>query len=190
PILTHPIPIIMRPYNLFLFILIIVGINISCDSATEQTVMENPVDATQRVDAPNFTLNSLDGDEVTLSDLRGNVIYLFFFGSNCPHCLQNGPVTENVIFQRFKDEPDFLAFGLDTWNTSASSVIRFQSTTGITYPMLLQARETLRDYYGNTSDYDRSVVIDKEGKIAYRGTVFVNRDADAVANIITQELSN
>ncbi|MDX1640429.1 MAG: hypothetical protein R3220_01940, partial [Balneolaceae bacterium] len=106
-----------------------------------------------------------------------------------PHCRDNGPVTETEIHQAFIDNPNFVAVGLDTWNTSASEVDAFKNVTGITYPLLLNARQSLVDYYGNTSSYDRSVVIDAEGNIAYMGTGFVNSDVDKVVEVIEDELA-
>jgi len=155
---------------------------------SESSVSEDP---SQNVGqpAPDFTLISLENQQLTLSEMEGKVVYLFFFGVNCPHCRDNGPVTENVIYQEFKDNNNFVALGLDTWNTSAASVNNFKNTTGISYTLLLNARQSLVDYYGNASDYDRSVVIAADGTIAYQGTQFVNRDANTVVDIIEEELA-
>lgn len=146
-------------------------------------------DINQGEDAPDFTYTSLENEQVTLSNLQGSVVYIFFFGANCPHCRDNGPVTENKIYQNFKNNSEFVALGLDTWDTSAATVGNFKSTTGISYTLLLNARQSLIDYYGNTSDYDRSVVIAKNGSIAYQGTQFVNKDIDTVVDVIEEELS-
>lgn len=140
-------------------------------------------------DAPDFTYVSLENEQFTLSELQGKVVYIFFFGANCPHCRDNGPITENEIYQIFKDNEDFVAVGLDTWNTSASSVNTFKNITGITYSLLLNAEQSLVDYYGNTSSYDRSVVITADGKVAYKGTGFVNSDYEEVQESIEDELS-
>ncbi|HAW78630.1 MAG TPA: hypothetical protein DF712_10570 [Balneola sp.] len=139
--------------------------------------------------APDFTLTSLSNEQITLSDLKGKVVYIFFFGSNCPHCRDNGPITETDIYQNFKDEDNFVALGLDTWNTSAGEVNTFKNITGITYPLLLNARQTLVDYYGNSSAYDRSVVIDINGNVAYKGSSFVNNDYEDVNESIQDELA-
>lgn len=140
--------------------------------------------------APDFTYTSLEGEEYTLSELTDKVVYLFFFGANCPHCRDNGPVTENTIYQEFKNTPNFVALGLDTWNTSASEVENFKEVTGISYPLLLNAEESLIDYYGDATAYDRSVVVDGNGDIAYKGTDYVDTDTDEVVNVIKTELGN
>ncbi len=140
-------------------------------------------------DAPDFTYTSLANQQFKLSEMEGKVVYIFFFGANCPHCRSNGPVTENEIYQKFKNEENFVAVGIDTWNTSASAVAGFKNVTGISYALLLQGQKSLVDYYGNTSSYDRSVVISATGKIAYKGTGFVNSDFKEVNEAINEQLS-
>lgn len=148
-----------------------------------------PEEPSDRETAPDFTYTSLDGVQYTLSNYFGDVVYIFFYGADCPHCKQNGPVTEDEIYQDFNSNPNFAAFGLDTWNLSASANESFKNVTGITYPLLLNAEQSLIDYYGNISSYDRSVVIDQNGKIAYMGTGFVNTDVDEVKEVIQEELA-
>ncbi len=139
--------------------------------------------------APDFTLNVLGSqDSITLSDLADKVVYIFFYGADCPHCKTNGPVTESEINQMFNDNENFVAFGLDTWNRNSSANTAFKNVTGITYPLLLNARETLDAYYGNTSSYDRSVVIGPNNILQYRGTSFVNNDYEDVNEVIQAQL--
>lgn len=185
----------MKPFKLItiLFLTAIVLVLASCsgDSTSSNDINNNPPpeEPSERETAPDFSYTSLEGDQYTLSNYFGDVVYIFFYGADCPHCKQNGPVTEDEIHQEFIDNPNFTALGLDTWNRSASANESFKSVTGITYPLLLNAEQSLIDYYGNTSSYDRSVVIDPNGKIAYMGTGFVNTDADKVKEVITQELA-
>jgi peroxiredoxin len=139
--------------------------------------------------APDFTLTSLENEQIALSDLEGKVVYIFFFGANCPHCRDNGPITETEIYQNFKNEKNFIALGIDTWNTSAATVTNFKNVTGITYSLLLNGENVLVDYYGNASSYDRSVVINANGDITYKGTSYVNNDFEAVNQNIEEELA-
>lgn len=139
--------------------------------------------------APDFTYTSLSGEQISLAQFQGKVVYLFFYGAGCPHCISNGPVTETEIHQVFDDNPNFVALGLDTWNQSANNNISFRNSTKITYPLLLNARSSLVDYYGNSGAYDRSVVVDANGNIAYQGSGFVNTDVGNVTQTIEQELA-
>ena len=174
----------MRRTTLF----ILIAVSSLCMACASSSTDSNGIDEAVGTVAPNFSYNSLDGQKITLSEFRGKVVYIFFYGAGCPHCRSNGPATE-TIHQRFMSNPDFAALGLDTWNLSTSQNISFRSATGITYPLLLNARQSLVDYYGNAGAYDRSVVIDTAGRIAYQGSDFVNTDSDRVISVIQEELN-
>ena len=166
-------------------LLIAAFLTFSCDTNDSGGAGETP-----GTPAPGFTYTSLDDDEISLSDFEGKVVYLFFYGAGCPHCRSNGPVTETQIHQQFKDDANFVALGLDTWNQTASANTSFKSATGITYTLLLNARQSLIDYYGNSNSYDRSVVVGPEGTILYKGNGYVNTDASTVVSIISEALDN
>lgn len=140
-------------------------------------------------EAPGFTYTSLENEEVSLSDFEGKVVYIFFYGAGCPHCIDNGPITEEEIYQPFMEDTNFVALGLDTWNYSVSANQSFKSETGISYKLLLDAQQSLVDYYGNTSAYDRSVVISADGNMAYKGSGYVDSDTEEVVATIESELS-
>jgi peroxiredoxin len=53
--------------------------------------------------APDFTLNDIDGNKVTLSELRGNVVILNFWSIWCGPCLAEMP-SLNTLFVEFKDK--------------------------------------------------------------------------------------
>lgn len=125
--------------------------------------------------APDFTLSTDIGTEFTLSSQRGRVVFIFFFGYACPHCLENGNNTEAGIFDLYKENSDFVAIGVDTWDGTEAGVASFKSSTGITYPVCYDGSD-LESLYSTT--YDRIVVIDREGIIQYKST------ANATSNIV------
>ncbi|NJK85193.1 MAG: TlpA family protein disulfide reductase [Bacteroidales bacterium] len=106
--------------------------------------------------APDFTLNVLNGGQFKLSDQKGKVVFIFVFGYNCPHCKANGPNTQTGIYEMFMDNSSFVAIGVDTWNGNSSGVESFKATTGITYPLGLNA-SSIESLYSTT--YDRILVV-------------------------------
>ena len=117
--------------------------------------------------APDFTLNTVTGGEFTLSDHTGKVVFLFFFGYACPHCLANGNNTETGIYDVFESNSDFVALGIDTWDGSKSGVENFISQTGITYPVAMNGSSVQSSY---STTYDRIIVIDQGGTIQFKAT--------------------
>lgn len=133
--------------------------------------------------APDFTLNKLDGGSFTLSAQGEKVVFIFFFGNSCPHCLANGPNTQTDIYELYKDYPDFVAVGVDTWNGNAAAVQSYKSTTGIEYPLLLNGSAVESSY--NTT-YDRIVIVDQQGVIKYKSTTVADKaTTEEASSIIT-----
>jgi peroxiredoxin len=140
--------------------------------------------------APEFNLTSLDdGEKISLVELRDKVVYIYFYGAYCVPCYSNGEITETNIYGQFKDNPNFVALGLDTWNESKLANRRFRSRTNISYSLLLNAQETLIDYYNDELSYNRSVVISGSGQLAYKGTIFSDSTTEKVTTVINDELS-
>ncbi len=46
--------------------------------------------------APDFTLNNLNGDEVSLSDYQGTKVFLNFWASWCPPCKEEMPAIQKL----------------------------------------------------------------------------------------------
>lgn len=133
----------------------------ACSSLTKS---EDPIE--EGTNAPDFTLQSLDGGEVSLSDFSEKVVLLFFFGNTWPSCRAVAPTIESQLYTPYSDRTDYVVLGLDTWNGTASSVNTFKNTTNVTFPLLLNASSVAGDY-GTT--YDRLVLIDKTGEVIYSG---------------------
>lgn len=84
--------------------------------------------------APDFTLSADDGNVYTLSDLKGKVVMLQFTASWCGICRQEMPHIESDIWQKFKDNPDFVLFGIDREETP-EKVKLLKNITNVTYPI-------------------------------------------------------
>jgi peroxiredoxin len=136
---------------------------------------------------PDFEVNTLGGGTFKLSDHRGKVVFVFLFGNTCPSCKAIGPAVEASIYQKFKNDPGFVAIGLDTWDSSSgeSSVAGFKNSTGITFPLAIKAG-SVASAYGTT--YDRFMVIDGDGVLVHKGTVGASNDVNNTISAIEQSL--
>lgn len=116
--------------------------------------------------APDFTLQTITGVTVTLSELRGKVIMLQFTASWCSVCRKEMPAIENDIWKKHKDNPDFFLLGIDR-DEPLETVRKFVEQTGVTYPMGLDPGADIFALYADRkAGITRNVIIDPEGKIA------------------------
>ncbi len=117
--------------------------------------------------APDFTLKTLDGEKVSLSDFKGRPVLINFWATWCPPCRFEMPAIEKA-WQQYKDD-GFVVLGVNV-EEPISVVQRFVENFGLSFPVLL-------DYKGNVSDMYRlrafptSYFVGRDGKIviAHRG---------------------
>lgn len=114
--------------------------------------------------APPFTLATLDGDSVSLSDLRGRVVLLNFWASWCPPCRIEMPGFERIYRERAGD--GFTILGIATDVHATASIRAFLDEHDITYPTLL-ARPSVIRAYGGIDALPESFLLDREGRIRH-----------------------
>jgi hypothetical protein len=81
---------------------------------------------------------------------------------------------------------DYAVLGLDQWNGNASSVRSFKRATGVSFPLLLDASGVVADY---KTTYDRLVLVDKDGLIAFSGSKVATADIQTVKKKIQDLIS-
>lgn len=115
--------------------------------------------------APDFTLPLTTGAQVSLSDWRGKVVMLQFTASWCGVCRKEMPFIESDIWQRHKDNDNFVLLGIDREEPLAK-VKLFREATGVTYPIALDtAADVFASYAVREAGITRNVLIGRDGRI-------------------------
>ena len=79
-------------------------------SATDTSLTSDPSTLTSENEAPDFTLNDLNGKPLTLSSLRGKYVILDFWGSWCGWCIKGIPQMKE-FYQKYAGKFEIL--GID-----------------------------------------------------------------------------
>ena len=112
--------------------------------------------------APDFTLTDLDGNEVTLSQYRGEKnVYLNFWASWCGPCRQEMPDIDEV-YKEYKDK-DLVVLTINV-GESKGTVQKYIEANGFSFPVLLDTDQKVSRQY-KVSSIPVSYFINKEGKI-------------------------
>ena len=142
--------------TLILLLLVFAG----CSSSTETP-------KTEAIDAPDFTLKSIDGENITLSDFKGKVVLLDFWATWCGPCLQSIP--ELVRLQKKYMDKGLVILGVSMDDPAASDdnqLKKFMRTFGMNYPVMRDNGMVSSIYYGNSPAAIPTMhVINREGKI-------------------------
>jgi cytochrome c biogenesis protein CcmG, thiol:disulfide interchange protein DsbE len=120
--------------------------------------------------APDFALPGLDGRDVRLSDYRGKVVLVNFWGTWCEPCKEETPALQ-AAYQTFGDQ-GLVIIGIDLANQErtgaegADDVRAFAARYGVTYPIALDVEgEVARAF--QIYPIPTSFFIDPNGAIRY-----------------------
>jgi peroxiredoxin len=116
--------------------------------------------------ARDFTLESLNGNKVSLSDYRGQVVLVNLWATWCPPCQDEIPDLE-AVYQARQDD-GLVVLGVNV-GESRQAVAPFVAELGITYPILLDTQSQLMDEY-RVLGLPISILVDREGIIRERHT--------------------
>lgn len=158
--------------GLGLMILAVVGFYTFTDQADGQGENNEftfpPVTVNQP--APDLTLRDLDGNLVSLSDYRGEVILLNNWATWCPPCKEEMPEF-NQYYNSYKDQ-GFQVIAVEAGDPE-QQVRAFVEENGIDFIILLDPENLSLKTYQNQS-LPNSFVIDREGNLRLAWTGAIN----------------
>jgi cytochrome c-type biogenesis protein len=112
--------------------------------------------------APDFSLESLDGKTVRLSDLRGKAVLLNFWATWCGPCKVEMPWFVDLQNQYGSQGLQIVGVAMD--DASKEDISKFAKDMGVNYPILI-GKESVGDQYGGVPALPESFVITRDGKI-------------------------
>jgi peroxiredoxin len=114
--------------------------------------------------APDFHLQSLDGQTVRLSDFGGRIVFLNFWATWCEPCKRELPAFQAFMQNQPADGPVVLA--VDVMENS-DTVTTFLNQLGVSgFPILLDSNHEVADAYG-VAPIPVTFVINQQGIISY-----------------------
>jgi len=125
--------------------------------------------------APNFTLSDLDGNEVSLKDLKGKVVLLNFWGTWCGPCRKEIPDFINLSKKYKKKGLEIV--GITLTSGTPEKIQAFADQWGINYQLLTDIEgnetQTVTALYGQATGkritgIPTTFIIDREGFIQQR----------------------
>ena len=166
-------------FTLMIFSFIAVS---SCENSTAQqknqqlkkTGNNKPLNANSMV-APDFSLADLDGNTITLQQMKGKVVLLNFWGTWCGPCRKEIPDFINLSKKYKKDGLEIV--GITLTSGPPENIKAFADKWGINYKLLTDIKgnetQTITALYGQATGkritgIPTTFIIDREGVIQKR----------------------
>ncbi len=137
--------------------------------------------------APDFSLITPDGSLISLSSLRGKLVFLNFWATWCAPCRQEMPVFQQTLNGDFGDYKGRLAIlGIDQAE-DAGTVKAFLRQLKVNIPVALDSDQHVDNLYG-VLQLPETFVIDPSGVVRYWQVGEMT--PDLVAKYLQKELGN
>ena len=142
--------------------------------------------------APLFTLKDIDGNTVSLNDLKGKVVIVDFWATWCGPCKASFPGMQLAV-NKYKDNPNVKFLFVDCWETAdnyADGVKKFIADNKYTFHVLLDEKgndgkqaKVVSSF--NVSGIPTKFIIDKAGNIRFKYVGY-----DGTPEALMDEVSN
>ena len=122
---------------------------------------------TEAIDAPDFTLKSVTGENIKLSDFKGKVVLLDFWATWCGPCMRSIP--ELVRLQEKYRDKGLVVLGI-SMDTKAQAddaqLKKFMATFNMKYQVMRDDGVVSQTYFGNSpAAIPTMQIINRKGKI-------------------------
>jgi peroxiredoxin len=132
-----------------------------CVSAALSFGQSGPPFKQEKIAAPNYSLDDVQGKTFKLSSQRGNPVIIFFGATWCPACRSEMPYYKALYEKYAKQGLKFLYIDI---NESTKRVTRFAKENSFPYLVLLDSDGSVANDY-NITGVPTLILVDKQGNI-------------------------
>lgn len=113
--------------------------------------------------APDFSLQSLDGSTVRLSDLKGQVVLINFWATWCAPCREEMPLLD-AIYQKYNRlGVELLGINVED---DASGARKYLNETPVTFPILFDPDGRVSKQY-QVKAMPSTILVDRHGNVRH-----------------------
>jgi peroxiredoxin len=139
-------------------------------------------------EAPAFSLKDLNGKPAALADFKGKVVFLDFWATWCPYCVEALPHTQDLSDGEAAQKGELVVLGLGGYNEDDGTLRRYMKANGYTFRTLFDAQNKVQKSYG-VSGYPTFFVIGRDGKVAWTGAGWAEQQGKVIEKAIKNALA-
>jgi len=113
--------------------------------------------------APDFALKSSTGENLRLSEYRGDVVMINFWATWCGPCRQEMPLLDELYARYQRVGFNLLGVNIDDDSRRAMQMI---DELGVNFPVLFDARKEVSELY-QVEAMPVTILVDREGMVRY-----------------------
>lgn len=142
----------------------------------------------EKIEAPNITLEDVNGNTVQLDDLKGQVLVLNFWSSQCNPCKTEMPDMQKA-FENYQGEVEFVMINvLDAMYDTKETANAYIQENAYSLPIYFDVQYNAIQTYGVNS-FPTTYIIDQNGYLYGRavGILSYNALSEALDDLLAQK---
>jgi peroxiredoxin len=140
---------------------IVVVIGIASRDHPAADIRKGPVEAGRM--AADFKLQDLHGNTISLSSLRGKVVFLNVWATWCGPCREEMPAIES-LYEEFSNDKNFKVVAVSQDTMGSRAVLPYVKKSGIKFTVLLDPSNQVGEAY-DVSGIPETFIIGRDGRI-------------------------
>ena len=113
--------------------------------------------------APDFVLKNASGDNLRLSEFRGDVVMINFWATWCGPCRQEMPLLDELYSTYQRVGFNLLGVNIDDDSRKAMNMI---AELGVSFPVLFDTRKEVSKLYA-VDAMPATIIVDRDGRVRH-----------------------
>ena len=136
--------------------------------------------------APDVTFTTIEGKKIAMTALKGKVVLINFWATDCPGCVKEMPALVNIYNQYNKKGFEIIAVAMPY--DPPAQVLNYTKQKALPFPVMHDGLSEITDKFGGINLTPTTYIFDKEGHLLRR--TIGNIDFNDLNMLLNKELNN
>lgn len=136
--------------------------------------------------APDVTFTTIEGKKITMASLKGNVVLVNFWATDCSICIKEMPAL--VHFYNLYNQKGFEVIAVAMPDDPPAHVLNYATQKMLTFPVMHDGLAEITKKFGDVDLTPTTFIFDKHGKLLQRTIGEIN--FIKLGQLLNTELSN
>ncbi len=112
--------------------------------------------------APNVTFTTIEGKKINMADLKGKVVLINFWATDCPGCIKEMPALVNT-YNTYKNK-GFEIISVAMPYDPPAQVLNYTRQKSLPFPVMHDGLSEITQAFGGVNLTPTAYIFDKQGK--------------------------
>ena len=139
---------------------------------------------TQKPVAPDVTFTTIDGKKISMSSLKGKMVLVNFWATNCPGCIAEMPKLIETYNQYHNEGFELVAVAMSY--DPPSQVLNYTQKKALPFPVMHDGFGEMAEKFNEVALTPTTYIVDKQGRVIRK--VIGELDFDSLHNLLDEQL--